>query len=146
VRERRPTIFAAFSYRNFSVPLELCDLGTDVEIRVACPLCGKKCRLNPERHSAVVDHAQRKVLSITPVVSCPGCSWRVVVSGGTAFDVASPATVSAIESTSHPERDRLCACGRRFRSKTYDECEICRDENEVRARRRAGREQAEKPK
>ena len=119
-----------FAYRTFSVPLEFHGLGPEFDLRVSCPLCGKRCRV-PGTHTVVVDHGQRKVLRIHPVIGCPSCQWRVVVSEGVAFDVAAPAAPGSGIMTSHSERVRKCAaCGETFSSKTLDRCQKCRDATE----------------
>ncbi|MDQ5871614.1 MAG: hypothetical protein M3547_05350 [Acidobacteriota bacterium] len=124
-------MLAIFRYRTFEVPLELRDLGSDVELSVKCPLCGKRCRVNPGTHDATISPTRRLVLSISPVLSCPGCSWRVVVTGGIAFDVAAPGSSDPAIATSHLERSRFCAaCRAPFSSKTYDRCPKCRGETE----------------
>lgn len=84
-------MIAHFAYRTFEVPLEVADVNAEApELRIRCPLCNRRCRINPDVHHVIVDHAPRKVVSIHPVLECPGCDWRVIVVKGTAYDVAGP--------------------------------------------------------
>ena len=102
-------VLASFAYRTFSVPLEFRGLGPGFELCIVCPLCGKRCRLNPEKHHPLVDHATQTVVSINPILECPSCDWRVIVVRGVAHDIAGPRRFVAPAALS-----KCRVCGREF--------------------------------